>query len=99
MAAHGDSVGALLSTLTPRSMSRLARPSYWNGRVGAEVLEALGHAGDVVADDRDALHLPGVHPRHELAERDAVLVALEPRRKVPHEQPDDEQDGPENEAL
>ena len=31
MAAHGDSVGALLSTLTPRSMSRFARPSSWNG--------------------------------------------------------------------
>jgi hypothetical protein len=31
MAAQGDSVGALLSTLTPRSMRRLARPSYWKG--------------------------------------------------------------------
>src|SRR6266852_2857811 len=51
--------------------------------------------GNLVAGDRDLLHLVGVDVRHELAEGHGPLVRLEPGGELRHQHPDHDKHHPE----
>ena len=97
--AHGLVVGSLARTTTPRSISLLARPSYWVGAWVRNESLLFSDARNLVAGDRDAGDLAGLDLGHEGAEADGLVASLESRREVPDEDPHHDEHHPEQQAL